>query len=267
MDFTNILAVFQHSGAISDAAGLAFTGAIVGLAIGLTGVGGGSLMTPALLQIFHIPPAIAVGTDLAFAAITKTVGVVAHRKTESVQWRVAGLMLAGSLPTCLIALMSMQSKPSVELNSLIRSCLGVALLGTALSIIFRHRLPKLHIERKQVRVILTLLSGSFIGWMVAWSSIGAGAIGCTVLALIYPELSPQKVAATDIAYAVPLTAVGAIGHAAIGNIDIVLLCSLLVGSVPAIWLGVRLSERLNQSVSRGLLASLLLITAAKSVFF
>jgi uncharacterized protein len=230
-------------------------------------VGGGSLMTPALLQIFHIPPAIAVGTDLAFAALTKTVGVVAHRKTESVQWRIAGLMLAASLPACLFALASMQAKPSAELNSVIRSCLGVALLGTALSIIFRHRLPALKIKNNQVRILLTLLSGAFIGWMVAWSSIGAGAIGCTVLALLYPELSPQKIAATDIAYAVPLTAVGAIGHAAIGNIDVLLLGSLLLGSVPAIWLGVRLSERLNQSISRGLLASLLLIASAKSLYF
>jgi uncharacterized protein len=267
MDFTNLLTAIQHSGAFSDASGLAFTGAIVGLAIGLTGVGGGSLMTPALLQIFHIPPAIAVGTDLAFAALTKSVGVVAHRKTESVQWRIAGLMLAGSLPACFLALMSMQGKPSAELNSLIRSCLGVALFGTALSIIFRHKLPKFYIRSAQVRVILTLLSAAFIGWMVAWSSIGAGAIGCTVLALIFPELSPQKVAATDIAYAVPLTAVGAIGHAAIGNIDVVLLGSLLIGSVPAIWLGVRLSERLNQSISRGLLATLLLIASAKSLYF
>jgi uncharacterized protein len=264
MEFSSFLALFTPSG---ELLALAATGALVGLAIGLTGVGGGSLMTPALLQIFHIPPAIAVGTDLAFAALTKTVGVVAHRKTESVQWRIAWLMLATSLPACLLALASMHTKPSAELNGLIRSCLGIALFGTALSIIFRHRLPVIKIKSAKVRIVLTLISGAFIGWMVAWSSIGAGAIGCTVLALIYPELSPQKIAATDIAYAVPLTAVGAIGHGAIGNIDFTLLISLLIGSVPAIWLGVRLSERLNQSVSRGLLASLLLVASAKSLYF
>jgi uncharacterized protein len=264
MDISSIFTLIQPTG---EFAGLVSTGALVGLAIGLTGVGGGSLMTPALLQIFHIPPAIAVGTDLAFAALTKTVGVVAHRKTESVQWRIAGLMLASSLPACLIALIAMQEKPSAELNGLIRSCLGVALLGTALSIIFRNRLPVLRIKSERTRVVLTLLAGAFIGWMVAWSSIGAGAIGCTVLALLYSELSPQKIAATDIAYAVPLTAVGAIGHAMLGNIDFILLGSLLIGSVPAIWLGVRLSERLNQSVSRGVLASLLLIASAKSLYF
>jgi uncharacterized protein len=264
MDFSSIINAFELG---NQFIGLIFTGALVGLAVGLTGVGGGSLTTPALLQIFHIPPAIAVGTDLAFAALTKTVGVLAHRKTKLVQWHIAALMLASSLPACLIALTTMQGKPSGDVNSLIRSCLGIALLGTALAIIFRNRLGSFRIENKNIRIALTLTCGAVIGWMVAWSSIGAGAIGCTVLALIYPELEPNKVAATDIAYAVPLTAVGAIGHAFVGNFDGVLLISLLIGSVPAIWLGVRLSERLNQSVSRSLLASLLLIASAKSLYF
>jgi uncharacterized protein len=264
MDFSTFFTSFELG---NKFIGLVTTGALVGLAVGLTGVGGGSLMTPALLQIFHIPPSIAVGTDLAFAAITKTVGVVAHRKTQLVQWRIAALMLLSSLPACLIALVMMQGKPSAEVNSLIRSCLGIALLGTALAIIFRSKLGSFRIKSKNIRIALTLACGGIIGWMVAWSSIGAGAIGCTVLALIYPELEPKKVAATDIAYAVPLTAVGAIGHALAGNFDGVLLVSLLIGSVPAIWLGVRLSERLNQSVSRGLLASLLIIASAKSLYF
>jgi uncharacterized protein len=264
MDFSTFLNTFELG---NKFIGLVFTGALVGLAVGLTGVGGGSLMTPALLQIFHIPPAIAVGTDLAFAAITKTVGVVAHRKTQLVQWHIAALMLASSLPACLIALSTMQGKPTADVNSLIRSCLGIALLGTALAIIFRNKLGSFRIENKNLRTTLTLICGGIIGWMVAWSSIGAGAIGCTVLALIYPDLEPKQVAATDIAYAVPLTAVGAIGHAFAGNFDGVLLVSLLIGSVPAIWLGVRLSERLNQSISRGLLASLLLIASAKSLYF
>jgi uncharacterized protein len=224
-------------------------------------------MTPALLQIFHVPAVIAVGTDLAFAALTKTVGVVAHRKTQLVQWRIAALMLLASVPTCLLALVFMKSTPSATANAMIRSCLGVALLGTAIAIIFRHRLPVPKRRSNRTRAIFTVVAGAAIGWMVAWSSIGAGAIGCTVLALIYPELNPQKIAATDIAYAVPLTAVGAIGHAFAGHLDTVLLFTLLIGSVPAIWCGVRLSERLNQSVSRGLLASLLLIASAKSLYF
>jgi uncharacterized protein len=264
MDFSTLFNTFEFG---NKFVGLITTGALVGLAVGLTGVGGGSLMTPALLQIFHIPPSIAVGTDLAFAAITKTVGVVAHRKTQLVQWRIAALMLLSSLPACLIALLTMQGKPSADVNSVIRSCLGIALLGTALAIIFRNKLGSFRIESKKIRIVLTLVCGGIIGWMVAWSSIGAGAIGCTVLALIYPELEPKQVAATDIAYAVPLTAVGAIGHAFAGNLDGVLLISLLIGSMPAIWVGVRLSERLNQSISRGLLASLLLIASAKSLYF
>jgi uncharacterized protein len=264
MDFAQYFSFVQFD---AHFFGLIVTGALVGLAVGLTGVGGGSLMTPALLQIFHVPPVIAVGTDLAFAALTKTVGVVAHRKTQLVQWRIAGLMLAASVPTCLAALVLMKSTPSEAANAFIRSSLGIALLGTAIAIIFRHRLPVPKRRSNQTRAILTIVAGAAIGWMVAWSSIGAGAIGCMVLAMIYPELTPQKIAATDIAYAVPLTAVGAIGHALAGHLDVVLLFTLLIGSVPAIWCGVRLSARLNQSISRGLLASLLLVASAKSLYF
>ena len=123
------------------------------------------------------------------------------------------------------------------------------------------------IQSTQLRVVLTLVFGVLIGGLVAWTSIGAGAIGCAVLAFLYPELSPREIAATDIAYAVPLTAVGAVGHALGGNLDVQLLCTLLLGSVPAIWLGVRLGKQLSVPITRGLLAALLTAAAVKSLSF
>jgi uncharacterized protein len=248
-------------------ASLIATGAIVGLAVGLTGVGGGSLMTPALISGFGIPPAIAVGTDLAFAAITKTTGVIAHRSTGAIHWKIVSLMIGSSVPGCLIALWIMHGKAAGSANAIIKTTLGIALLLTAISVLFRGRFSPPKIQSSGLRVFLTLAFGLLIGGLVAWSSIGAGAIGCAVLAFIYPELAPREIAATDIAYAVPLTAVGAIGHAFSGNLDSVLLFTLLLGSVPAIWLGVRLGKQLNAAVTRGLLATLLTAAAVKSLSF
>jgi uncharacterized protein len=243
------------------------TGAIVGLAVGLTGVGGGSLMTPALVSGFGIPAPIAVGTDLAFAAITKSAGIAAHRKTGAVQWRTVTLMMASSVPACLLALWVMSFTPVSTASGTMKTTLGIALLGTAIAVLLKGKLKLPAIKNMHLRYLLTMIFGALIGWMVAWSSVGAGAIGCTVLALLYPELEAQEIAATDIAYAVPLTAVGAIGHGLSGNVDALLLGSLLIGSVPAIWLGVRLGQALNQKFARGLLATLLTAAAAKSLSF
>jgi uncharacterized protein len=224
-------------------------------------------MTPALISGFGIPPAIAVGTDLAFAALTKTTGVIAHRSTDSIRWKIVILMIGSSVPGCLLALWMMHGKAAGSANELIKTTLGIALLLTAASVLFRGRLSPPKIQSNAARTLLTIVFGGLIGGLVAWSSIGAGAIGCAVLAFIYPELAPREIAATDIAYAVPLTAVGAIGHAFAGNLDSVLLVTLLLGSLPAIWLGVRLSKKLNASVTRGLLATLLTAAAVKSLSF
>jgi uncharacterized protein len=250
-------------------AGLVLTGAIVGLAVGVTGVGGGSLMTPALISGFGIAPAIAVGTDLAFAAITKTVGVAAHHNTKSIHWPVAALLIVSSVPGCLFALVMMQEQPSMAAQLSIKRILGVALVLTVVALLLKHRLVQLNWKgsssTRALRVVLTIFSGLVIGWAVGWSSIGAGAIGCTILTFLYPEWSTHEVAATDIAYAVPLTAIGAIGHGLLGHINFTLLLALLVGSTPAIWFGVKLGRRLTQTTARHILAGLLSVAAAKSL--
>ncbi len=249
--------------------GLVLTGAVVGLAVGLTGVGGGSLMTPALISGFGINPIIAVGTDLAFAALTKTVGIVAHRATQLVRWKIALLLVVSSVPGCLAALWFLQGQTSDVASVLIKKTLGIALLMTVLALLFKNRLPVIPWHKTRyllgLRTALTALAGFIIGWAVGWTSIGAGAIGCTLLALLYSELSPQEVAATDIAYAVPLTAVGALGHAWLGHIDYTLLAALLIGSTPAIWFGIKLSQRLTQTKARSILAVFLSLAAFKSL--
>ena len=224
-------------------------------------------MTPALISIFGIQPAVAVGTDLAFAAVTKSAGVAAHRNSGAIVWPIVGLMIAGSTPACLLALWVMHGKAEGTSAALIKTTLGIALLATAAAVLLKGKIKAAPIRSKTARTVLTLVLSALIGWLVAWSSIGAGAVGCTVLALIYGELEPRDIAATDIAYAVPLTAIAAIGHGLQGHIDWTLLVCLLLGSVPAIWFGVKLSGRLSQSVIRGLLATLLTGAAIKALNF
>ncbi len=226
-------------------------------------------MTPALVSGFGIAPNIAVGTDLAFAAITKSVGIAAHRTSGAIKWPIVWLLIGSSITGCVAALWMMRDQHSSAINGSIKFSLGIALLCTAIALVVRPWLPtwmpKWHFENRPLQVFLTLVFGALIGWLVAWSSIGAGAIGCTLLTLLYPELEPHEVSATDIAYAVPLTAVGAIGHAFSGNLNMLLLLALLIGSTPAIWLGVKWSKRLKQPFARGLLATLLSIAAWKSL--
>jgi uncharacterized protein len=229
-------------------------------------------MTPALISGFGVPPVIAVGTDLAFAAVTKGAGVASHRNSGSIQWPIVGWMVAGSIPACLLALWWLPSGSPTWIKPVI----GIALLATALSIIFRERIAAWSSQYRPTqlndltatsiptRPIPTLLLSATIGALVAYSSIGAGAIGCTLLALLYPRMQARDIAATDIAYAVPLTTVAAIGHGFKGNIDAQLLMALLLGSVPAIYVGVRLARKLEAKVTRGVLATVLSIAAAKS---
>jgi uncharacterized protein len=222
-------------------------------------------MTPALVSGFGIAPSIAVGTDLAFAAITKSAGVCMHRRTGAIRWPIAFLMIAASVPSCAISLWVMSQLPPSQSNTQVKVALGIALLGTAMAILIKDRVRMPHIRSKLLRSLLTVLFASIIGALVAWTSIGAGAIGCTVLALIHSELSPAEIAATDIAYAVPLTGLAAVGHGIAGNIDPQLLTSLLCGSVPGIWLGIKLAGFLNRQTTKYLLATFLTGAAIKSL--
>lgn len=257
MDFTYILSGFG-----------------VGLLVGLTGVGGGSLMTPLLTLLFGVTPSVAVGTDLAFAATTKAAGTMAHRYRKTVHWDIVGRLCLGALPAALLATLGLKffGVLDEQINQIIRYSIAGSVLLTVVALLFRSRIQSwiLAHPEKQLRdgtlKAVTITVGAVLGALVTISSIGAGAIGATILVLLYPRLSPAEIAGTDIAYAVPLTAIAALGHWWLGSIHWVLLGALLVGSIPGITIGSLLARSVPEKFLRGLLATTLTGVAAKLVF-
>ncbi len=247
-------------------------GFIVGLLVGLTGVGGGSLMTPILLMFFHQPAAVAVGTDLLYASITKSAGIFAHGKLGNIDWRIVGLLALGSVPasistTLLLACMDISSESAV---STIKLWLGIALMLTALSVIFRSQLAKFsktgHWVKPTLAPALTILLGIILGFLVTLTSVGAGALGVTALLILYPKLSITKIVGTDVAHAVPLTLVAGLGHVSLGTVDYSLLGTLLIGSIPGIWIGSHLSAKVAEHWIRLLLALILVYVGQRLAF-
>ena len=249
------------------------SGFFVGLLVGQTGVGGGSLMTPILVLLFGIHPATAVGTDLLYAAATKSVGTVVHGLNHTVDWRITGRLALGSLPATVITLLvisriNIGGSASGHVISLI---VGVMLLLTALSLIFRQRFLRL-MTPVQERITalqsarLTVLTGVVLGTLVTLTSVGAGALGVTALLMLYPRKPMAIIVGSDIAHAVPLTLVAGIGHWWLGSVDWHLLSSLLAGSIPGIILGSYLSTRVPDAVLRPMLAAVLVIVGGRLVF-
>lgn len=242
----------------------------VGAIVGMTGVGGGSLMTPLLISVFKLNPAVAIGTDLWFAAITKTSGSIAHHRHGQVDYRITGLMLLGSIPAAIatIALMHYTGVTKGWASALTFS-LGIALLLTAVTVAYKqawHSLA-LRLQRwlpEHRKPALTVLAGLILGVLVSLSSIGAGAIGATLILFLYPQLETRRLVGTDIAHAVPLTLVAGIGHATLGHVDWGLLVALLLGSIPGIWLGAQLTRKMPDRLVRALLC-VSLVTAGLKV--
>lgn len=250
----------------------ALSGFGVGFVVGLTGVGGGSLMTPLLVLVFGFHPATAVGTDLLYASITKTCGTAVHHIGRTVEWAVVGWLGAGSLPASLLTLLllSRQLHNSSAVASLISYVLGYALILTALSLLFRRRILALaHMlslhRRPRREAAATVLLGALLGVLVSLSSVGAGAIGVTMLVLLYPHLPIVRIIGSDIAHAVPLTLVAGLGHLAVGTVDVSLLASLLTGSLPGIALGSVIARRAPERALRLLLAALLALVGIRLV--
>jgi uncharacterized membrane protein YfcA len=222
----------------------AVSGLLVGLLVGLTGVGGGSLMTPLLVLMFGFHPSTAVGTDLLFAAATKTVGTTIHSAGKTVDWRIVGRLATGSVPAtilCLLALVHFGIDSKFVTNA-ISLTLGVALLFSAATLLFKDRIIALASKKYpdlslQASVRMTILVGFILGILVSLSSVGAGALGTIALILLYPRLPLVRIVGSDIAHAVPLTLLAGIGHWYLGSTNFPLLGSLLVGSIPGIIIG------------------------------
>jgi uncharacterized protein len=245
----------------------------VGFLVGLTGVGGGSLMTPLLVLLFGIHPATAVGTDLLYAAVTKAGGTLAHGLQGSVDWRVTGRLAAGSLPATIATLLALHHYGVHEKgsSSVIQLVLGIALLITSISLIFRPRLAAFAARHAgelddSTATLLTILTGAVLGVLVSLTSVGAGAIGVTALLLLYPRLPTARIVGSDIAHAVPLTLVAGIGHWMLGSVDWAMLLSLLVGSLPGIAIGSYLSSRAPEKLLRNVLAATLVLVGGRLVF-
>ena len=246
-------------------------GAVVGLAVGLTGVGGGSLMTPFLI-LFGIPYHVAIGTDLLYAAITKAGGMVTHARQKTIEWRIMGLLALGSIPASLLTtyLLSKVFTDSSGYQSILTHSLGIMLVLTAIVIIFRGRLrsdAQQEIPKPKIFRYYCAFAGLFLGIFVTLSSVGAGAFGAAVLMLLYPYLKTIKIIGTDIAHAVPLTLIAGLGHFfVLGNVDLVLLGSLLIGSLPAIHFGTKLAKRMPSDLLQTFIALILLGLGTKFIF-
>jgi hypothetical protein len=270
-------------------------GALVGFIVGVTGVGGGSLMTPLLTLAFGVAPNVAVGTDLLFAAITKSSGAAAHARRGNVQWPLVGWLAAGSVPAAALTLgvLNALGPDPASLASILRPALGAALLLTSGGLVLQRRIAAsgarlapsaetkasmplllgagagavtmpLTAERVS-RPLPTLAIGAPIGALVTITSVGAGVLGVVALTFLYPRLPMRQIVGIDIAHAVPLTLMAGLGHWWLGNVDWLLLGTLLVGSLPAIHLGAAVAHRLPERALRIALSLLLLAIGGRLI--
>lgn len=246
----------------------AAAGMLVGMLVGLTGVGGGSLMTPLLVLMFGVSPHTAVGTDLFYAAMTKITGSAVHGWRDTVDWKIVRRLALGSIPAALLTLVTLSyvGKVGKSSENVILLSLAVLLGITSLAVLFRDRLIRFahgldpHAPPRQVELSTTLL-GAVIGVAVTISSVGAGAIGMTVLLILYPRLPVARIVGSDIAHAVPLALIAGTGHWLIGGVDSVLLVNLLIGSIPGVIIGSLLSTRAPDRILQPLLAVVLALSA------
>lgn len=254
---------------------LVAAGAMTGLVVGMTGVGGGALMTPLLLLVFGVAPLAAVGTDLWFAALTKLAAVGVHHRHALIDWRVASRLWMGSLPAAACTLIALRlAHAQVGVAAILTVAIGATVLMTALGLLFQKRLSTMGTQLLKHRsgrirafqLPATIGAGIVLGMAVTLTSVGAGALGAVFLAYLYPlRLSPPRLVATDIVHAIPLAVLAGAGHAAMGNVDVPLLLNLLVGSVPAVIVGALLSARLPHGPVRVMLALVLSVVAVKLI--
>ncbi len=249
------------------------SGFAVGLLVGMTGVGGGALMTPILILLFGIHPATAVGTDLLYAAATKTGGSLVHGLARSIDWRVVRRLASGSVPATLVtlAVLSHFNLNGDAARGLITLVLSVALFATAFVLVFGGPIVALYRARVSAldprrTAIITVLVGALLGVLVSISSVGAGAIGVIMLVLLYPQMPIAKIIGSDIAHAVPLTLIAGLGHWMMGSVDWHIIASLLVGSLPGIFVGSYFAIRIPERALRLVLALTLFVVASRIAY-
>ncbi len=252
-------------------------GFTVGFIIGMTGVGGGSLMTPILVLGFGISPTVAVGTDLLYAAVTKSGGILFHHKQHNINWAIVRRLAMGSIPATIVAIFLLKKLQAEGINydNIITTTLSIALILTSLVLIFRTRIINISKQESlagmraihnKIRKPMTGVFGAMIGTLVTLSSVGAGALGTAILFLLHPGMRTIQIIGTDLAHAVPITLIAGLGHLHIGTVDLMLLLGLLIGSLPGIYLGTRVASILPDHVIRPLLAGMLFLIGIKMAF-
>jgi len=244
-------------------------GFVVGLLVGLTGIGGGALMTPVLIVVFQVPLVTAVSTDLLYAAITKCGGVVNYYRQRMINWPVVALMLLGSLPGSWLTLNFLQQlNDRAQIESLINTVLGVSLLLTAFAVFFRSRIQNFSKSLGtscrlsafvKLRPYITVVTGLGLGILVTLSSVGAGALGTALLIVFYPQMKMPEVVGTDLLHAVILTSVAGVGHYSMGSVDFSLLMYLIVGSLPGVFIGSHYGVKLSPSLMQPIMGVVLLV--------
>ena len=231
-------------------------------------------MTPILVLIFSVKPVIAVGTDLLYAAITKSGGILVHNKKGSIEWRIVGLLASGSIPSSILAVILLKKLDAggIDYNNIITTSLSIALILTSITLLFKDKLhliaenerfDSIRTIHRQLQTPITVIAGILLGFLVTFSSVGAGALGAAILFFLYPRLPSIKIVGTDLAHAIPLTAVAGLGHLHLGTIDLQMLASLLVGSLPGIYLGSHLAVHLPEKIMRPALATMLMLIGVR----
>ncbi len=253
----------------------ALSGLLVGLLVGMTGVGGGSLMAPLPILIFGVAPTTAIGTDLWFAGTTKTVGGAIHSAKNNADFRIVGRLMVGSIPAAIGTLLVMNAMHWDQVKSgWLPLTLGLVLVATAVATIARPTLHRWILSKANqggdpvhgMQLPLTVLTGAILGVLVTITSVGAGALGATLLIFLYPlRLNAKQVVGTDIVHAIPLTFVAGIGHLIVGSVDGHLLANLLIGSIPGIIIGSLLVHRVSEKLVRIALSVVLVLAGARLI--
>jgi len=247
----------------------ALAGLVVGTAVGATGVGGGSLMTPILILFYNVVPAVAVGTDLLYASISKAFGVFLHGRRGTVDWSIVGWLALGSVPASGLALLFIHHLGnSASLDHMIKLTLSIAIVVTALFTLCQTWIlcalkacfgSADEATMARLQRPLTVVCGVLIGALVTISSVGAGVIGMMLLLLIYPKVTPIRLVGADLAHAVLITGIAGLGHARLGTVHYGMLVSLLIGALPGIWIGTRVGFKLGDVALKRLISGLMVI--------
>jgi uncharacterized membrane protein YfcA len=248
---------------------IALAGAGVGFIVGLTGMGGGALMTPLLVLVFGITPSAAVASDLVAAVIMKPVGGFVHLRKGTVNLRLVAWLMLGSVPAAFVSVWALSLVDDADrIDSVIKVAVGVALLLASFAMVTKGAFTKRHVAAGAIADIhvhpgRTLAIGVFGGLVVGLTSVGSGSLMMVLLMLLYPTLVASELVGTDLVQAVPLVGSAALAHVIFGNVQLGLTTSLVIGAVPAVYLGAHVSARSADHVIRPILVTVLLLSSLK----